>query len=624
MQANQSLCFAVLGIRRTFLTTGGTWNNKLHSTCYQTYHSWINGQTGTTTKRARHSHTGSNNNKSVKRGADLCECTMTNMEDRSVDVGLSRIDIKARTDDESGNGVVGGVDNNAGLYEENGYGGSERYHGEIFCNRALNMAKIEAVGFDMDYTLAMYKAEQFEALSCKGALKKLVNALGYPIDLLDVQYNHDFFIRGLVVDKHRGNVLKLDRHKYVKHALHGFRELNRGERSLIYDSMTQGGGGFQEPDFACLDTIFSIPDAFLFATLVHYKNEHPETLKHKSYMQLYHDVRKSVDLCHRDGVIKDEVARNPANYIEADPHMVDALTRIKSSGRKVFLLTNSLWNYTNVVMRFLYKACGFQEEEWPNLFDLVITGSNKPAFITNKQLSLYRCDPQSGLLSNTEGPVASSVEDYMKDGKTFQGGNWLHLHKLLDVSDGTKILYIGDHIYSDVVRSKRTLGWRTMLVIPELEGQINAMLEAETKRLAAEILELKSEREETEEIVDRYEVEVVTCGKEMAYERKKKVEYALQQGKKTLQAKRVEIAELTDRLNARYHPVWGQLFKTGLQNSRFAEQVEDYACLYTSRVSNIRLVSPEMHWRTMPDVMPHDRLHLSPMRRILSLRRNAA
>lgn len=32
----------------------------------------------------------------------------------------------------------------------------------IFCNRSLNMGAISAVGFDMDYTLAMYKPETFE------------------------------------------------------------------------------------------------------------------------------------------------------------------------------------------------------------------------------------------------------------------------------------------------------------------------------------------------------------------------------------------------------------------------------------------------------------------------------
>ena len=34
------------------------------------------------------------------------------------------------------------------------------------------------------------------------------------------------------------------------------------------------------------------------------------------------------------------------------------------------------------------------------------------------------------------------------------------------------MLYVGDHIYGDILRSKKTLGWRTMLVVPELETEL--------------------------------------------------------------------------------------------------------------------------------------------------------
>lgn len=51
---------------------------------------------------------------------------------------------------------------------------------KIFCNRSLNMKNIVAVGFDMDYTLAQYMPETFEALAYEGTVRKLVNDLGYP------------------------------------------------------------------------------------------------------------------------------------------------------------------------------------------------------------------------------------------------------------------------------------------------------------------------------------------------------------------------------------------------------------------------------------------------------------
>lgn len=62
----------------------------------------------------------------------------------------------------------------------------QRYNGEIFCNRALNMKNIRAVGFDMDYTLAQYIPETFEILAHRGAMKKLVESMGYPDEILSL------------------------------------------------------------------------------------------------------------------------------------------------------------------------------------------------------------------------------------------------------------------------------------------------------------------------------------------------------------------------------------------------------------------------------------------------------
>lgn len=37
----------------------------------------------------------------------------------------------------------------------------------------------------------------------------------------------------------------------------------------------------------------------------------------------------------------------------------------------------------------------------------------------------------------------------------FQGGNYLDLHQMLGVRSGTEVLYVGDHIYGDILRSKK-------------------------------------------------------------------------------------------------------------------------------------------------------------------------
>ena len=49
------------------------------------------------------------------------------------------------------------------------------------------------------------------------------------------------------------------------------------------------------------------------------------------------------------------------------------------------------------------------------------------------------------------------------------------------------------------------------------------------------------------------------------------------------------------------------MFREGNEVSKFGEQVEAYACVYTSRVSNFRFYSPMQYFRGPRDRMPHER-----------------
>ncbi len=108
---------------------------------------------------------------------------------------------------------------------------------------------------------------------------------------------------------------------------------------------------------------------------------------------------------------------------------------------------------------------------WQDLFDVVIVGACKPAFLIDDYLSIFRVNPINGNLHNVEDKESLCVNSLSKF-KTFQGGCWQDLHRMLDISFGDKILYVGDHMYADILRSKRTLGWRTCLIIPELDHEL--------------------------------------------------------------------------------------------------------------------------------------------------------
>src|SRR5215213_2693866 len=96
----------------------------------------------------------------------------------------------------------------------------------IYVNRTLNMKQIAAIGFDMDYTLVRYDSDAFEEMTYKEMKKKLIEVKGYPDVINDLKFQFNLAIRGLVIDKPNGNVLKLSTYSKVKHAFHGLKEMD--------------------------------------------------------------------------------------------------------------------------------------------------------------------------------------------------------------------------------------------------------------------------------------------------------------------------------------------------------------------------------------------------------------
>jgi len=38
---------------------------------------------------------------------------------------------------------------------------------------------------------------------------------------------------------------------------------------------------------------------------------------------------------------------------------------------------------------------------------------------------------------------------------------------------GSDVLYVGDHIFGDILKSKKIRGWRTFLIVPELTAELH-------------------------------------------------------------------------------------------------------------------------------------------------------
>jgi 5'-nucleotidase len=473
---------------------------------------------------------------------------------------------------------------------------------QVFVNRNLRLANVEMVGFDMDYTLAIYHLRRIEQLSFDLTLSRLVTDFGYPSELGLLHYDHGFVMRGLVVDKAHGNLIKLDRFGSVGRAYHGLSPLRDEDWQRLYRNARIR---LTSDRYAWIDTLFSLPEAWLYAGIIDFLEREERPV---DFGRLYDDVREAIDAVHGDNSLKHEVRKDIGQYIFRDPELGPALHKLRSGGKKLFLLTNSLWDYTDGVMSFLLDGAVPEYASWRNYFDVVITGASKPAFFTEARPFL---EVDTETHDNTVRGEATSLERW----KVYQGGNLPAFERMTGIG-GDRVLYVGDHIYGDILRSRKASLWRTCMVVQELEdeirytegraeeisrlGEVELLIgrlddELNVRKGALNALERRLERGELAE-GDRAQTE----------EERRLAKAELDQVRRALRSCTSIVSVLERDVELGFNPFWGLLFKEGNENSRFGSQVEQYACLYTSRVSNFLYLSPMQYLRSQRDRMPHE------------------
>ncbi|CAI7749227.1 unnamed protein product [Closterium sp. NIES-54] len=444
----------------------------------------------------------------------------------------------------------------------------------------------------MDYTLAQYRPDTFESLAYRETVKKLVYSLKYPDELLLWNFDWRYMVRGLVLDKKRGNILKVPLCicSYPSAALVPLLLLP------LFPSLVRSF--FPAPHSSFRTSLFPLMCYCL-----------------ECYAAMYRDVRAAVDLCHRDGTLKNAVANDPARYITRDDELVDMLQMLRDSGRKTFLVTNRrlaaslpssaasmthphglvpplhlyfppsssawcffrcplpaahpptpaslcllfrsspllpfpiplhrytlllhscivlpvrfnvhirfeshifphslpstsnrlfpctpawqslrlhacgdelsggkiLWDYTHVVMNYLVGTGQLQASELTSLsppMSVTTVPCAPPHTLAHGSLwdythvvmnyLIYEVDIRSGMLFNTDNgsPMAqvggmgdtravAQRAEHSQACRVFQGGNVGHLHHMLHIAAGAQVMYVGDHIFGDILRSKKSLG----------------------------------------------------------------------------------------------------------------------------------------------------------------------
>lgn len=251
-------------------------------------------------------------------------------------------------------------------------------------------------------------------------------------------------------------------------------------------------------------------------------------------------------------------------------------------------------------MRYLVDGARPDYPRFQDYFDAIVVAAKKPTFFQQTQPLLERL---------RDGTTKEATLPFER-GKIYEGGNLNDLQEAM--GGGHRIMYVGDHIYGDIVRSKKDSIWRTAMVLQELEDEIAA--HELSREDAAALVEVERRRAEYEDGLRNLQVRAhdlatraghgdETHGLRDELARLRKMLASIRRQLRSLDK---EARTLRRKIDARFHRYWGSLLKEGGELSLFGAQINEYACVYLSRVSNLLPYSPQQHFRSPRNAMHHE------------------
>lgn len=91
-----------------------------------------------------------------------------------------------------------------------------------------------------------------------------------------------------------------------------------------------------------------------------------------SFKSIFQDVRNAVDWVHEKGDLKRKTCENLNEYVVQDERLPMLLTRMRESGAKVFLLTNSEYWYSEKIMTYLFDFPGQEKVNILKIFTFLV------------------------------------------------------------------------------------------------------------------------------------------------------------------------------------------------------------------------------------------------------------
>ena len=435
---------------------------------------------------------------------------------------------------------------------------SSRTAHNVYANSEVRLGSVDVLGFDYDFTLVSYK-HTVQQLIYDIAKQYLVENLRYPPALETTTFDPTFCIRGLVFDRKNGNLLKLSSRQMITPG-----SVFKGRHRLRYHDVLDTYNQSLHLSHAhirryCrpLPDMFSLAEGCLISDVVQLAED--LQFPYDPYW-LHNDVSKAINFAHGQGGMHRTIINDVEKYVHPSPHLRTYLTREVDAGKKLFLLTNSPFDFVDAGMKFL---CG---EDWLSLFHLSMFEASKPDGFFRSQKRFRALDQQNkfmkwGVVSNDE----------VTKGRALVGGSVNEMMRLTGWH-GKQICYLGDHVFADLAEPSRQAGWLTGAIVRELEHEIDVLSSNEYRELSSEGKRIEEDMSLVSSNVDFEAVEI---------RRNSNFKYK------------------SNMLNRNF----GSVFSSRGQSSMFGWNVRRMSDFYTSRLDN--LLNYPSDYRFFPKQLEH-------------------
>lgn len=341
----------------------------------------------------------------------------------------------------------------------------------------FSLDSYDCIGFDLDHTICTYNLKPLMSLIYKTLASFLIEKYDYPKSLSqfdDSQFS--FAQKGIILDKQKGNFLKLDNEYKIVKASHGTNLLSDEEIKTYYScnrvwEESRGiphklvaNTALDEPFYVFKDYFVTV-GAVICAKIVDILDEKNGGRPLKKYNFWEHYLEGLYYMYDRHnfknnaGGFVPELKNNTDLYLRPSSDEVKNWIKNVCKNKVTFLLTSS--NYDSAAFLAEYSL----GKDWKSYFDIIVTFARKPGFF-------WKDKPFCFVDQNTE--IKGIKPEEIKPNIIYSQGNWKELHEVCAKFSKTpipKTLYFGDSLIEDVYAASEIAHCDSIAIVEELSAE---------------------------------------------------------------------------------------------------------------------------------------------------------